>query len=126
MLETITRWGILRSLSNFIGMFAIALFDRRERKLHLIRYRVAEKPLYYGWFFWAFLLGSELKVLRKYPVFAGDIDRDVLALYLSHMAFPDLFTIYEPIYKVQPDWMVTLDLGSVRNYPNRVWLIDPT
>jgi asparagine synthase (glutamine-hydrolysing) len=120
MLEAITRWGIKRALSQFTGMFAIALFDRRERKLHLIRDRVGEKPLYYGWCAGAFIFGSELKALRKYPGFAGDIDRDVLALYLRHMAIPDPFTIYQRIYKVQPGCMVSLDLGSARNYPDGV------
>jgi asparagine synthase (glutamine-hydrolysing) len=120
MLEAIARWGIKGALSKFIGMFAIALFDRRERKLHLIRDRVGEKPLYYGWCAGAFIFGSELKALRKYPGFAGDIDRDVLALYLRHMAVPDPFTIYQRIYKVQPGCMVSLDLASARNYPNGV------
>jgi asparagine synthase (glutamine-hydrolysing) len=120
MLEAIARWGIKRALSKFIGMFAIALFDRRESKLHLIRDRIGEKPLYYGWCAGAFIFGSELKALRKYPGFSGDIDRNVLALYLRHMEVPDPFTIYQRIYKVQPGCMVSLDLGSARNYPNGV------
>jgi asparagine synthase (glutamine-hydrolysing) len=118
MLEAIARWGIKRALSKFIGMFAIALFDRTERKLHLIRDRVGEKPLYYGWCAGAFVFGSELKALRKYPGFAGEIDRDVLALYLRHTAVPDPFTIYQRIYKVQPGCIVSLDLSGSRNYPN--------
>jgi asparagine synthase (glutamine-hydrolysing) len=120
MLEAITRWGIKRALSKFIGMFAIALFDRKERRLHLIRDRIGEKPLYYGWCGGAFIFGSELKALRKYPGFAGDIDRDVLALYLRHMVVPDPFTIYQRIYKVQPGCMLSLHLDSARNYPNGV------
>ncbi len=120
MLEAIARWGIKSSLSKFIGMFAIALFDRRERKLHLIRDRVGEKPLYYGWSAGAFIFGSELKALRKYPGFAGNIDRDVLALYLRHMAVPDPFSIYQCIYKLQPGCMLSLDLASARNYPNGI------
>ena len=120
MLETISRWGIEQALPEFVGMFAIALFDRRERSLHLIRDRMGEKPLYYGWCSGAFVFGSELKALRKYPGFVGEIDRDALALYLRHMAVPDPFTIYQRIYKLQPGCMMSLGLDSAVNYPSGV------
>jgi asparagine synthase (glutamine-hydrolysing) len=120
MLEAIARWGIERALSKFIGMFAVALFDRSERKLHLIRDRMGEKPLYYGWCAGAFIFGSELKALRKYPGFTGEIDRDALALYLRHMAVPDPFTIYQSIYKLQPGCMISLDLDGTLNCPRGV------
>ena len=120
MLEAISRWGIEQALPEFVGMFAIALFDRRERNLHLIRDRMGEKPLYYGWCSGAFVFGSELKALRKYPGFVGEIDRDALALYLRHMAVPDPFTIYQRIYKLQPGCMISLDLDSAVNYPSGV------
>jgi len=120
MLEAISKWGIEQALPKFTGMFAIALFDRQERKLYLIRDRMGEKPLYYGWCSGAFVFGSELKALRKYPGFVGEIDRDALALYLRHMAVPDPFTIYKRIYKLQPGCMVSLDLGSAINFPDGV------
>jgi asparagine synthase (glutamine-hydrolysing) len=120
MLEAISKWGIEQALSMFTGMFAIALFDRQERKLYLIRDRMGEKPLYYGWCSGAFVFGSELKALRKYPGFIGEIDRDALALYLRHMAVPDPFTIYKRIYKLQPGCMVSLNLSSAINFPDGV------
>jgi len=42
-------WGIEATLNKTVGMFAIALWDVRERTLHLARDRFGEKPLYYGW-----------------------------------------------------------------------------
>ena len=117
MLEAMSRWGIEHALTKFVGMFAIALFDRRERKLHLIRDRMGEKPLYYGWCAGAFVFGSELKALRKYPGFVEEIDRDTLALYLRHMSVPDPFTIYKRTYKLQPGCMLSLDLTSTTNCP---------
>ena len=118
MLEALSRWGIKQALTKFVGMFAIALFDREERKLHLIRDRMGEKPLYYGWCAGAFIFSSELKALRKYPGFVGEIDRDVLALYLRHMAVPDPFTIYQGIYKLQPGCRMSLDLDCAINCHN--------
>ena len=118
MLEAVSRWGIKQALTKFVGMFAIALFDREERKLHLIRDRMGEKPLYYGWCAGAFIFGSELKALRKYPGFVGEINRDALALYLRHMAVPDPFTIYQGIYKLQPGCRMSLDLDCAINCHN--------
>ena len=60
-------WGIRKTLDLTVGMFAIALWDRNERRLHLIRDRFGEKPLYYGWVGDGFVFGSELKALRRHP-----------------------------------------------------------
>ena len=46
------------------GMFALALWDRHRRQLHLVRDRFGEKPLYYGWVGGVVAFGSELKALR--------------------------------------------------------------
>ena len=48
-------------------MFALAVWDRQSRTLHLIRDRAGEKPLYYGWSGEVFMFGSELKALRAHP-----------------------------------------------------------
>lgn len=67
-----------------VGMFAIALWDRQDRKLILARDRMGEKPLYYGFFGGLLAFGSELKALRKIPGFKGEINRDVLGLLMRH------------------------------------------
>ena len=59
-------WGIEDALRRFKGMFAIALYDRIDQSVILIRDRLGVKPLYYGidsdriWF------GSELKALQEF------------------------------------------------------------
>ena len=84
LLESVAQWGLVPALSRFNGMFAFALWDSRERLLHLARDRFGEKPLYYGRCGSTFLFGSELKALRRHPSFRGEIDRDSLALFLRH------------------------------------------
>ena len=80
LLAAFEHWGIEATLQKTVGMFAIALWDRRERTLHLARDRFGEKPLYYGWVNGAFVFGSELKALRAYPGFANPVSREALAL----------------------------------------------
>ncbi|MCI5139772.1 MAG: asparagine synthetase B, partial [Candidatus Electrothrix sp. AR1] len=63
LLACFEAWGIKQSLQNFVGMFALAVWDRQERQLTLARDRMGEKPLYYGWFKGSsrsFIFGSEL------------------------------------------------------------------
>src|SRR6266849_10800307 len=61
MLEAISHWGLLKATRKFLGMFAFAVWDKYDRKLHLVRDRIGEKPLYYGFSRNTFLFGSELK-----------------------------------------------------------------
>jgi asparagine synthase (glutamine-hydrolysing) len=120
MLACISRWGLELSVKRFNGMFAFALWDRQERQLHLVRDRLGEKPLYYGWIGNTLLFGSELKALRAHPVFTGQLNRDALALYLRHNYIPAPYSIYRDIYKVQPGVIVTInarDAGSAQVRP---------
>ena len=75
-------------------MFAGAIWDRAETRLHLIRDRLGEKPLYYGWQGDTLLFGSELKSLRAHPSFRAEIDRDALTLFLRFAYIPSPWTIY--------------------------------
>jgi len=102
LLEAIAVWGVKSALQCVVGMFAFALWDRREKRLTLARDRIGEKPLYYGRFGRTLLFGSELKALRAHPAFNGEVDRDVLALYLRHAYVPAPFTIFRGVSKVTP------------------------
>jgi asparagine synthase (glutamine-hydrolysing) len=117
MLACISQWGLLRAVKRFNGMFAFALWDRHERKLQLVRDRLGEKPLYYGWMGKTFLFGSELKALRVHPDFAGEVNRNSLALYLRHQYVPAPYSIYKSVYKVQPGMIVTINASDCGNAP---------
>jgi asparagine synthase (glutamine-hydrolysing) len=109
MLEAFCRWGFEQTLQRLNGMFAIVLWDRRERKLHLARDRMGEKPLYYGWMGRVFLFGSELKALRAHPAFEPDVDREALALYLRYKYVPTPRSIYRGVAKLPPAAWLTID-----------------
>jgi asparagine synthase (glutamine-hydrolysing) len=108
MLAAFDRWGVEGSLERFNGMFAFALWDRKERRLHLARDRFGEKPLYYGWMGEVFLFGSELKALRAHPAWCCEIDRGSLALFMRYSYIPAPYSIYQEIFKLLPAHVLSL------------------
>ena len=113
MLAAFGEWGVAPSLGKFVGMFAFGLWDRSERALYLVRDRMGEKPLYYGWAGSAFLFGSELKALRAHPKWRGEIDRDVLSLYFRHNYVPAPYCIYGGIRKLMPGTMLRVAVDGL-------------
>jgi asparagine synthase (glutamine-hydrolysing) len=107
-------WGIEDTLERCVGMFAFALWDRTERQLHLVRDRLGEKPLYYGWAGDALVFGSELKALRAHPSWRGEVDRDVLTLFFRHNYIPAPYSIYKGVWKLPPGTWLTVSQDDVR------------
>jgi asparagine synthase (glutamine-hydrolysing) len=112
LVEAIDAWGLESTLARCNGMFAFALWDRDDRKLHLVRDRLGEKPLYYGWFGSTLLFGSELKALRAHPAFDGEIDRVALTEYLRFNCVPSPRSIYEHVKKLPPATVLTIEARS--------------
>jgi asparagine synthase (glutamine-hydrolysing) len=108
ILESVSAFGLQATLQRMIGMFAIALWDRKHRSLHLIRDRLGIKPLYWARFGELFLFGSELKALRAHPGWTPRIDRAAIALFLRHNCIPAPHTIYEGVQKLEPGTILTL------------------
>ena len=116
MLEAVSEWGLEAAVKKFVGMFAFALWDRRERVLHLVRDRLGIKPLYCGWADRTFLFGSELKALRVHPDFAPEINRGALALYLRYGYIPQPYSIYQGIWKLPPGHILSLRAGAQTSF----------
>jgi len=116
-LEAMAAWGFKQALLRFIGMFALAVWDREERVLKLARDRLGEKPLYYGLVKGVFVFASELKALRQFPLFAPTVDRNSLALFLRHNYIPAPYTIYEGVYKLGAGQVLSVDGGCYTDLP---------
>lgn len=118
LLAGFEAWGIQGTIERTIGMFAIAVWDRRANTLTLARDRMGEKPLYYGWQGNTFLFGSELKALRAHQAFQAEIDRGALCLLLRHNYIPATYSIYKGIAKLQAGCLLTVSLRQ--REPNMV------
>jgi asparagine synthase (glutamine-hydrolysing) len=125
MLAAIERRGLKSAVESFHGMFALALWDRTTRTLHLVRDRLGEKPLYYGWMGRTLLFGSELKALRAHPAWRGDIDRDALGLMLRYSYVPGPYSIYRGVKKVAPATIESFHAGEPGLAPEvtRYWRV---
>lgn len=109
VLAAFEAWGVGAAVRRFVGMFGLAVWDRRDRTLTLARDRLGEKPLYYGWAGRVFLFGSELKALKAHPAFAGKVSRDAVALFLRHSYIPAPHSIYDGVAKLPPATTLTVD-----------------
>ena len=125
LLAGFVAWGVRETLERCIGMFAFALWDKKEQTLTLARDRLGEKPLYYGWQGQgdgaSFLFGSELKALKAHPTFAADIDRNALALLMRHNYINAPHSIYQGIYKLPPGQLLTVSLRQREPKLEQFW-----
>jgi asparagine synthase (glutamine-hydrolysing) len=116
LLAAMTAWGIQATVERCIGMFAFAVWDKKERTLTLGRDRLGEKPLYYGWqgsgHDSTFLFGSEIKALKAHPSFSAPINRDALCLLLRHSYIPAPHSIYQGIFKLPAGSLLTVSLDK--------------
>ena len=125
LLTGFVAWGVSATLKRCIGMFAFALWDKKEKLLTLGRDRLGEKPLYYGWQGQGngacFLFGSELKALKAHPAFAAEIDRNALCLLMRHNYINAPHSIYQGIYKLPPGYMLTVSMRRREPVLEQYW-----
>ncbi len=118
VLYALATWGT-EALSRFNGMFALALWDTRERRLVLARDRYGIKPMYYARVGDTFLFGSEIKALLAHPDYRVDIDRRAL---LEYFTFQNMFTSQTLFRGVSMLPAGTLmEIGDGVGEPRRYW-----
>ena len=112
LLIAISLWGLEKTLSVIDGMFAIALWDDREKKLYLVRDRFGEKPLYYTHQEDTLYFASELKALSPLGASVGGIDKGAVITFFRLRYIPAPKTIYNNVYKVMPGEILVYDQGA--------------
>jgi asparagine synthase (glutamine-hydrolysing) len=101
VLKAFHLYGI-EAVNLFNGMFAIALYDKNEEALYLVRDRIGVKPLYYYALNKHFVFASELKPIMAYPAFEKKINTDALNLFLAHGYITGPVCIFEHVQKLEP------------------------
>src|SRR5579871_2316241 len=124
--EATSDLGFEGMLKQTNGMFALAVWDRRDRVLYLARDRMGEKPVYYGWQGSTFLFGSELKALVVHPNFERRIEPSALSLYVAHGYVPHPLSIYRGIWQLEPGHYVKIradDLPGTKPEKRPYWVL---
>jgi len=108
ILEAFVEWGP-GAVRRFVGMFAIALWSKADRRLYLLRDRLGVKPLYYGWNGNSLWFGSELKALRAFKHWPVKLDRLAMVDYFRYGYIAEPRSVYQDVFKLPPGhW---LELG---------------
>jgi asparagine synthase (glutamine-hydrolysing) len=96
VLNAYEEWGA-KCLDRFNGMFAFAIWDRKERELFLARDRYGIKPMYYAVTEGRIAFGSEVKAILQHPAYHARLDREALLEYFTFQNFFTDRTLFEGI-----------------------------
>jgi asparagine synthase (glutamine-hydrolysing) len=112
ILAACAQWGFDKALERLRGMFAFALWDARDRTLHLARDRIGEKPLHLyehaGYLYFA----SEIRSFEVIPGFPRTLSRQGISGYLRRGYLPGDLSIYDGVRKLLPGHKLTLRIGG--------------
>jgi asparagine synthase (glutamine-hydrolysing) len=115
------QWGV-DCVHHFRGMFAFALWDRKQQVFFMARDRLGVKPLHYAVTDDGFLVfGSELKTLTAWPGFRRDIDDEAVEDYFSYGYIPEPRTIYKTAHKLSPGHRMLIQRGKPMPQPEEYW-----
>ncbi|MEM6631022.1 MAG: asparagine synthase (glutamine-hydrolyzing) [Bacteroidota bacterium] len=107
ILKAFIHWGP-EAVESFRGMFAFAIWEKRNQKLYLFRDRMGVKPLFWYWKDGLFMFASELKAFHEHPNFDKSIDQEAVNLYLQQGYIPSPKSIFSHVRKVLPGSFLTL------------------
>ena len=110
LLEGIEHFGLEDMVSQCIGMFSFAVWERDKRTLHLVRDRLGIKPLYYSLGPHGLVFGSELKALLASELIEPKIDPASIPSYLRFMCVPAPMSILAGVQKLQPGTIASFSL----------------
>ncbi|WP_135081421.1 asparagine synthase (glutamine-hydrolyzing) [Terasakiella sp. SH-1] len=113
-------WGVKATVEKLIGMFAIAAWDRKERRFYLVRDRVGIKPVYWGLQHNQLIFSSELKAFHTLPNWTPSLCREAIAAYLRYTYVPAPYSVYNSIYKLEPGCILSSNLKG-QPHIQRYW-----
>ncbi|HZV66936.1 MAG TPA: XrtA/PEP-CTERM system amidotransferase [Telluria sp.] len=115
------QWGE-DCVHRFRGMFAFAVWDRKQQTMFMARDRLGVKPFFYALLpDGMFIFGSELKSLRAIPGLPHEIDVRAVEDYFAYGYVPEPKTIYKGAKKLSPGFRLTVKVGQPIPEPEQFW-----
>lgn len=112
IVEAFSKWGIISTIGRMNGMFALAVFDKKDNRLTLVRDRLGIKPLYWGRANGYLIFSSELKSFHQFRTWKPELDRNSIASYMRHNYIGAPQTIYKDIFKLEPGSILEVTTGT--------------
>ncbi len=116
ILKAYLEWGT-GCLGRLTGMFALAIWDGRSRRLFLARDQLGIKPLYYYHHHGSLIFASELKGILAFRGISKILDTGAIPLFLHYQYIPSPRTIYQHIFKLEPGHFLICDSETFRTCP---------
>jgi len=121
VLQAWMAWGA-DCVLRLRGMFAFAVWDRRQRTLFLARDHVGVKPMFYSLLpDGQFVFGSELKSIMTFPALSRQLNPRAVEEYFAYGYVPEPNTIFHNAYKLSPGHSILLKVGDREVTPRRWW-----
>lgn len=120
ILESISKFGFKETLLKLNGMFAMAVYDKKEDKLFLTRDRIGIKPLYWGKIENNFFFGSELKSIKKFFGFKNILNKIAINYFIKWGFITAPLSIYKNIYKLKAGEFIMVD-NNINITKNKYW-----
>ncbi|BEV73158.1 asparagine synthase (glutamine-hydrolyzing) [Paludibacterium sp. THUN1379] len=122
ILNAYLAWGLDGLLQRLRGMFAFAILDLRQGKVHLARDRMGEKPLVYSHGEGLFAFGSLVRaVLPVLPKDRRQFSAQAIDAYLAHRYIPSPATIFSHVQRLENGYCLSYDLKSGELNKRRYW-----
>ncbi len=122
LVEAYALWGIA-AVDRFIGMFALAIWDRVDQRLLLVRDRVGVKPLYFFLHDGIFAFASELRGLQSFRSWPRDLDRGALGEFFQFGYIAGNRTIFKTVRVLEPGtWISYSTAEGLRT--GRYWSLE--
>ena len=112
LLKGYEEWG-KKVTKKLRGMFAFAIYDKRNKELFIARDQWGIKPLYYGLFDKTFIFASEIKAFMEHPDFVKKFNGDILSAYLCFNSVPTEETFFKGVFRLNPGHQLTYKNGKI-------------
>ena len=119
IVEGISAFGI-SFVEKLNGMFAIACWDKQEKKLYFSRDRFGIKPLYYWFNGQSIVFGSEIKAILQHPDYQVGVDLGALNEYFTFQNIFTFRTLFQNVNMLPPANTVVID-ANTKSVKHQSW-----